>query len=120
MLMPCKPETIKILEEIKKLEFLRDVVIPFVKEREREGDVDLRRYFHECGTPSCLYGWSTTFKEMGLPKDKSGFWSIAQQTLGFDFTDMNEVFGGLHVGTLDDRAQACTRIIERKMREIAE
>jgi hypothetical protein len=66
MLMPVKPETLKTIQEIERLEFLQKVVIPFVKEREKEGKVNLEVVLHTCGAPSCLLGWACSFSEMGI------------------------------------------------------
>jgi hypothetical protein len=62
MLMPVKPETLKTIQEIERSGVLaRQVVIPFVKEREKEGKVNLEVVLHTCGAPSCLLGWASVF-----------------------------------------------------------
>jgi len=115
---------------IPKIMFLRDVVIPFVKEREKEGKVNLQKVIHSCGSPSCLLGWSETFTEMGLSLVHNDNWSAfgrmifvgdpdqVLSTLGISKQEAKNLFGGIDYGSLDDRAKACDRIIERMLFEV--
>jgi hypothetical protein len=117
MLMPVKPETLKTIQEIERLEFLRDTVIPFVKEREKEGKVDFDQTFHYCGTPSCLLGWCTAFKELGLTR--AGIQNdLEHKVFGIEPREWRLLFGMKRSGTLDDRSKAIDTIIQRKLGEM--
>ena len=120
MLMPTKPETLKIFKEVELLEFLRDVVIPYVREREKEGKVNFNLVSHRCGTPSCLLGYAETFPALGFNPDESIF-RQAERIFGLrGGEELYSIFGGASEGTLDDRAAAIDRIIERKINETVE
>jgi hypothetical protein len=112
MLKPISPE-------VERLMFLRDVVIPFVKEREKEGKVDLNDVTHPCGSPSCLLGWTATFPEFGI-KSLLNPYPEAASVFGYaeDSHEEKVLFGSKSFGTLDDRANAIDRIIERKISEV--
>lgn len=106
-----------ISTEVEKLMFLRDVVIPYVKEREKEGKVDLNRIWHPCGSPSCLAGWAVYMFGNQLGVSQSGplpdTIRALHKVLGTNGSD------GLFTmrDSLDDRARAIDRIIERKIME---
>jgi len=103
MLMVSHPGITEIL-------FLRDVIIPFVKEREKQGFVDLDYVNHACGSPSCLNGWA--FAKFN--KQYGSMLLNGQLAPG----DWASLFGPKFNGTLDDRALACDKIIERMLSEV--
>jgi len=113
---------------IEKLMFLRDVVIPFVREKEKEGKADLDFVTYPCGSPSCLLGWATTFPHMGLTYENCGIgpWDLGGgyepemvgERLGISEDDAASLFGSVgRYGSLDDRAAAIDSIIARKISE---
>lgn len=101
MLAPTNPNTLKTLDEIQRLEVLLNEIIP---EAKADPTTNLNYAFHPCGTPSCLLGRTIARRFPNLALTSREFWSI----FGCTYT----------AGTLDDRAQAITRIIERKRSEI--
>lgn len=125
MLAPTKPETLKTLEEIKRLEFLRDVIIP---EAKADPNTNLDFTHHPCGTPSCLLGRAYAHKL--LNESAYGDVGRAATELGISIPESKKIFGFPHAnsidgpewfaGTLEQRAQVITKIIERKYAEIAE
>jgi hypothetical protein len=121
MLMPVSPERLKLMQDLERLYFLRDTVIPFVKERAKEGKVDLNRVNHACGSPSCLYGWAVTFKELhGLEDHFAEYQRQGVSLKPWSFFGINErqytdLFGFVsRAGTLSDRQTKLAEIITRK------
>lgn len=118
MLRPSHPK-------IEKIMFLRDVVIPYVKEREKEGKVDFDSF--ECGTTKCLLGWCVASfrEELGLPDKKAADLSVDEVMVSLTGKDDGslgvfwyELFGMNHRGTLDDRKKYCDVIINRMLEEV--
>lgn len=112
MLQVTKPE-------IQKLMFLRDVVIPFVKEREKEGKVDFGIF--ECGTTKCLLGWSWSFPQLGLERIDTTDETMQKLTgkgdVGYS-VGWYEIFGTASSGSLDQRAKAIDRLIANILDEV--
>ena len=101
--------------------FLRDVVIPFVREREKEGKVDFSAF--ECGTAKCLLGWCWEFPELGLTKGSSPdheMLALTGKVTGEYGVWWSDLFGNSAYGTLDDRAKVVDRLIEAKIAEAVE
>lgn len=107
MLAPTNPKTLKTIEEIQRLEVLLNEIIP---EAKADPTTNLDRAYHKCGTPSCLMGRAI---HRGIVEPYH-----AHNDLGLTQLELNLIFGYRCEGTLDDRAQAITRIIERKRLEI--
>lgn len=105
---------------IEKLMFFRDVVFPFVREKEKAGEVDFNTF--ECGTTKCLLGWCGVafYDQLGISPDQEP--NDVMRTLtgkgngGYDVW-WHEIFGLAANGDLDNRAAAIDRIIERKLQE---
>lgn len=123
MLQPSRPS-------IQRLMFMRDVVIPYVKDRAREGKVDLNNMQHPCGTPACLAGWTIEvfYRELGI-RNQSSCASIIQmnEALGIKGRESYRIFHGIKgfpeknsnleetLNSLDNRAEACTKNIEQQL-----
>lgn len=108
-----------ISTEVEKLMFLRDVIIPFVKEREDDGQVNFSIF--DCGTHKCLLGWAFNrfYIELEVPKLGLGHYFEAKkliaERLGLTDNDLLQLFSP--VGALQERSKYLDNIINRKITE---
>lgn len=122
---------------LTRLYYLRDVVVPLVREKQKEGEFALS-YFN-CGTTKCFLGWAVEtplFQKDGWSWDYGhlansptgldkfptyqGFktYLAASLYLGISFEEAQMLFGGpMTFGPFSKRLVRLDRIIARKEKE---
>lgn len=104
--------------QLENLMFLRDVVIPWMRENPERVNFDL--YNSSCGTYGCLLGWYSMMRH-GVEWEQRSIDLNTSQWEAKEFGFVNAVQGNplfdvtSEAGTLEDRAQALDTIIAERL-----
>lgn len=124
----------KVATEVARLVMLRDIAIPYAKEMEEAGRLDLDVFYDRrscwrksCGTVGCLLGHMATlhvFRDDGWDMDEDvymptfngiGGFAAARQYFGIDPDTARAIFGVSDMGSLKRRAAIVDRVIACKV-----
>ncbi len=101
-------------KQLENLMFLRDVVIPWMRENPER--VDFNGFNSACGTYGCLLGWYSVFRYHkvweDVRRDRDELWD--EEEFGITLPLQGDIFGTSRDGTLEERAERVDALIAEK------
>lgn len=111
-------------EQLHRLMYLRDVVIPWMEQHPER--VDLDDISSSCGTYRCLLGWAATHADifpgvetLFLCNEPFEALDRVIELTGLTRSDCDELFGDSWMGTLADRKAYLEQLIEERVTQLA-